>query len=136
MSANRNGKTEISALWLDAIRHLQWRSWQTAEDKGWHKPRDIEGVVRNASSSERLMLITSEAAEALEEVRAGRYDLWYDGDKPEGVMIELADIIIRVLDMAQQLQNSHDLRMDLAESLEEKMTYNLGREFRHGGKLL
>ena len=43
-------------------------------------------------------LCSSELAEALEESRAGRAMVWYDGDKPEGIAVEMADCLIRILD--------------------------------------
>lgn len=78
-----------------------------------------------------LMLIVSEAAEALEELRDGRpaNDTWYAPEKPgkpEGVPSELADIVIRVLDFADA--NG----FDLGDILAEKIAYNTGRPFKHG----
>lgn len=49
--------------------------------------------------------------------------------KPEGIPSELADIIIRVLDICAY----HDI--DIAASLADKMAFNATRSYRHGGKL-
>jgi len=49
--------------------------------------------------------------------------------KPEGIPQELADIIIRVLDI------SGAWGVDIAAAVASKMEYNAGRTFRHGGKL-
>jgi NTP pyrophosphatase (non-canonical NTP hydrolase) len=82
--------------------------------------------------SSQLMLIVSEAAEALEAVRTGNIDAYNDptSGKPEGLPSELADVAIRNFDLADMLG------IDLTRALEEKHSYNLGRAHRHGGKLL
>lgn len=49
--------------------------------------------------------------------------------KPEGMGSELADIVIRVCDLAE------DLGIDLADEIKRKMRYNETRAHRHGGKL-
>jgi len=48
--------------------------------------------------------------------------------KPEGIPSELADIIIRVLDIC----GFHGI--DIAHALADKMAYNETRQYRHGGK--
>jgi NTP pyrophosphatase (non-canonical NTP hydrolase) len=49
--------------------------------------------------------------------------------KPEGIPSELADVIIRVLDMCGALG------IDIAAALADKMAFNETRPYRHGGKL-
>lgn len=79
---------------------------------------------------ELLMLIVSEAAEALEAFRDDRMGLWFrDDGKPEGIGSELADIVIRVGDMAGALG------IDLDAAVAGKMKWNRSRPYRHGGKL-
>lgn len=53
----------------------------------------------------------------------------YGKIKPEGIPSELADIIIRVLDICGHLD------IDIANALADKMAYNETRPYRHGGKL-
>jgi NTP pyrophosphatase (non-canonical NTP hydrolase) len=110
---------------LAGIQDLQYECWKIADDHGWHD--------EPATFGDRIALIHSEASEALEEFRDGHAptETYYKPekpDKPEGVPSELADIIIRVLDLAE----INGIDIDLA--LETKMAYNRTRPYRHGGK--
>lgn len=105
---------------------------------------------------EKLALIHSEVSEALEAYRidgthtrcwfcngeglvegspcaecdgAALQQIHYDAKgKPEGVITELADVLIRIADLCGALN------LDLATAIEIKHSYNATREFRHGGK--
>ena len=50
--------------------------------------------------------------------------------KPEGMPIELADVIIRILDMG------YAEGIDIGQAIHTKMQYNKTRSHRHGGKTL
>jgi NTP pyrophosphatase (non-canonical NTP hydrolase) len=78
---------------------------------------------------EKIALMHSELSEALEEYRKRNMKMYYlpDSPKPEGFAVELADLLIRVFHMAGRLQ------LDLEPILEEKMSYNKTRPYRHGG---
>jgi NTP pyrophosphatase (non-canonical NTP hydrolase) len=52
-----------------------------------------------------------------------------DGEKPEGWATELADCIIRIMDVCEFYN------VDLEKILVEKMRYNETRPYRHGKKL-
>jgi len=101
------------------------------------------------SFGEIIALCHSELSEALEEYRNCKPIRYYvcDGhictddcntcendcrherdDKPEGLEIELADTIIRILDYCGHVG------IDIEEAIRIKHEYNKTREFRHGGK--
>lgn len=111
--------------------------WQIAEDHGWHDPMQFpdEEHPRCRSAGEEIALIMSEGAEALEALRenkgAASGYIEVDG-KPEGVIVELADVIIRCMDYAVIHGNAEAL----AEWLLIKMGYNHTRPMKHGGKLI
>ena len=100
-----------------------------------------------------VALCHSELSEALEEYRAGRPMEWHecrlDGEpcegkscectscggsmmieKPEGIAVEMADCLIRILDWFGREG------LDADRIVQEKMAYNETRAYRHGGKKL
>jgi NTP pyrophosphatase (non-canonical NTP hydrolase) len=98
----------------------------TSNSKGF-----TSGILSYQDTVEKLMLTVSELAEALEELRAGHHpDITYYNPekptKPEGFPIELADAIIRLL----QLAAACGIDMDGAVAL--KNAYNKTRPFKHG----
>lgn len=129
---------------LEKFRSLQQAAHATAIEKGWWNPPKTFG--------EQLALFHSEISEALEEFRKGRQpqDTYHshpsniisdisdpnslilvpDFSKPEGVPIEFADLLIRLLDTCE----FYDI--DLISAVIEKMKYNETRSFRHGNKVL
>lgn len=121
----------------------QWRDeiHKNAVEHGWwDEPRTF---------GEIIALFHSELSEALEEYRKGQkpheiyanyvgeknvYKLEYGdviqtaGYKPEGIPIELADCIIRILDYCGKEG------IDIEEAVRIKHEYNKTRPYRHGGK--
>ncbi len=79
---------------------------------------------------EMLMLIVSEAAEALEAHRNGEPIFHVVDGKPEGVLVELADILIRTLDTMDSLARPAQYSID--KIVAGKMNYNSTREHKHG----
>jgi NTP pyrophosphatase (non-canonical NTP hydrolase) len=104
------------------VNELVAESYDRALRKGWYEDAPNLG--------ERLALVHSEVSEALEELRNGAADTTYKGvkGKPEGFVYELADIVIRVADLAGYLD------LDLEAALRTKGDYNETREHRHGKK--
>lgn len=92
---------------------------QIAVEKGWWKGERNNGEI--------IALMHSELSEALEALRHGNPP---DSHIPEftGVEAELADVIIRIMDMAP----ARGWR--IAEAVEAKIAYNRTRPHMHGGK--
>jgi NTP pyrophosphatase (non-canonical NTP hydrolase) len=103
-------KNELSVLCEDVH--------QIARSKGWWD------VPRN--DGELIALIHSELSEALEGLREGSNDKHC----PEflSVEVELADCVIRIMDMCQAK------RYRLADAMSAKIEFNKTREYKHGGK--
>ena len=84
----------------------------------------------------KLLLVVSEVVEAHDELRKGRaidetyYPTKDEGFaapfKPEGVISELADVVIRVMDFCDEAG------LDLPAMIQEKLAYNATRNHMHG----
>ncbi len=119
------GKVEARAtaanVYNNSVREIQRAAWQNSEDHGFHTtPINIP---------ERLALIHSEVSEALEAYRDGDIlsHLAPDG-KPLGFATEIADVVIRCLDLAGSLG------IDLETEILKKHAFNITRPHKHGGK--
>lgn len=128
----------LQGLDFSGLKGIQERIYDIAYTHGWY--------AEDRTFGDRIALCHSELSEALEEFRNGHHltEVYYEhsnecktqsfqcicNPKPEGVPIELADVIIRLMDMAEADG------IDLADAIAIKVRYNATRPFRHGGKAL
>lgn len=111
----------------ESISEMQAKVHALAKLKGWHPDEPVDSNRLGAL----LALVHSEVSEALESVRGGELEMFIRSDgKPEGLPSELADVVIRVMDMCGLLG------INLAEAVRAKHAYNTTRSQRHGGKQL
>lgn len=126
------------------LQELTEQCHKMAVEKGWWDGGDRDPLVIAA-------LIHSEVSEFVEEARVGAPAVYFNtptgrvtsddlagemnlkvGDvpqKPEGQLIELADVLIRMMDYCGRKG------WDLEKAVKAKMDYNATRSHRHGGKL-
>lgn len=107
------------------INEMAEKAHAMALKKGWY-----DGGER--SFPELIALCHSELSEALEEYRNGHSpaeEYAREDGKPEGIHSELADVLIRVGDMAAYFG------IDLESAVRGKMAFNATRPARHGGKI-
>lgn len=110
----------------DAFAALKAAIHGLAVEKGWHE--------HERAVPEYIALCHSELSEALEAYRelpegADITAITFgENGKPEGVGVELADAIIRIIDMAAALG------IDIASAILAKHEFNCTREYRHGGR--
>ena len=117
----------IDELMKEAFRIGQEHGFHANEGVGEERARHIPG---------KIALIHSEASEALEHYRNGNSgaklnEIWFQSDKPDkpdGFAVELADVVIRVADLAAMFD------IDLTAAVKAKMKYNESRSHLHGGK--
>jgi NTP pyrophosphatase (non-canonical NTP hydrolase) len=137
------------------INEIRDEVHELARSKGWWDdcidPDWGTHYVSHQRIAVALALIHSEVSEALEEVRDDHLQTYWvrksmedrifsetaekaeaiaAGYKPEGLPIELADVIIRVLDLCGALE------IDIEQAIEDKVAYNTTRTHRHGGRKL
>ena len=112
------------------IAEIGIKAYANALAKGFHSNED--GTLKDRNMGESLALIHSEVSEALEEIRKNPDPLhkYYreKDNKPEGFMVELADIIIRIGDLVGSFEGEEVLEA----AIHEKMEFNKTRPHMHG----
>lgn len=111
------------------LEEMQSEVHAWAESKGW-----VPDEVTTATVFEKLCLIHTEVSEAAEEARVTLpgflQSVRYGPDgKPEGFGPEMADVVIRVMNLCSLLN------IDLTQMIEMKHEYNRSRPYKHGGKI-
>lgn len=103
---------------------------EAAIEKGfWNSVRENELVTQEQIDifmTKQLMMIVSEAVEVMEAIRKSH--------GPEAVADEMADIIIRTLDLYAGLREFEYVNGSLDEAFEKKTGYNKTRPEKHGVK--
>ena len=127
-------------LWIELTNEVADDIHQSGIKRGWWEPEPWWKFWRWGKKKKRdigaiFLNFVAEVAEGWEiYCHNGPIEkIWYDEKsnppgKPEGIPTELADVVIRILDFCA----AYDV--DLASAIAEKIKYNEGRSYRHGGK--
>lgn len=100
---------------------------EIAVEKGfWDVIKDAPQEQVDIFVTKQLMMIVSEAVEVMEAIRKSH--------GPEAVADEMADIIIRTLDLYAGLREYEYVNGDLTSALNNKVSFNQSRPERHGVK--
>ena len=102
-------------IWRDEIH-------ENAKKHGWWD--------EERSIPEIIALCHSELSEALEAYREKQPMVWDNDGKPDGIAVEMIDCVIRILDWCGKEG------IDVESVMEMKHEYNMGRPYKHGGKVI
>lgn len=95
--------------------------WTPLERDQAHAGDDIHRLLSD------LALVHSEVSEAVEAARDSVLGMVHE-DKPEGLVVELADVVIRIMHLCGELG------LPLEDAIIAKMAFNESRSFKHGGR--
>lgn len=111
-----NSNKVITEFGLDALAAILH---ETAIEKGFWEDEVTYNVIGN-----KLALVHSEVTEVLEAIRKNKGS--------ENVVEEMADIIIRLLDLYAAMMNTEMISHSLDEILDKKVNINKDRPKLHG----
>ena len=127
---------------------LQSRSHENSQKHGFWDDVPQDEAAYLAYLGNKIMLTVGELVEAHDEIRAGKGpgEIYYptnpenhfegrNGElhKPEGMLVELADAIIRIEDLAEYISRRNNAPT-LAEIINRKHKYNGTRPPKHNKK--
>lgn len=104
----------LSAMFADMFQAMQTDTYENARLHGFQEKEANELYVPT-----KLALIMSECAEAIE---------WHRMGKSNEIGHELADVVIRTMDLAESLH------INLGQLILEKHNFNKTRPYKHGNK--
>jgi NTP pyrophosphatase (non-canonical NTP hydrolase) len=115
---------QAALIYQHKLNDLAAEVHEIAKSKGWWD--------EEKSFGDLTALIHSEVSEAFEEHRNHHKpdEIYFNGDKPEGIPIELADAVIRILDVCARY------KIDFDAAVRQKIEFNKTRPIKHGGKKL
>lgn len=113
-----------NSIFIEAFGSVQQACYQNSVDHGFWENWEW-------NFGEKIALIHSEVSEALEKHRKTIGKALPDAPDEHcpdfgGVTIELADVLIRIMDLAGKME------LPLAEAILAKMKFNAGRPKKHG----
>lgn len=111
---------------IKTLKKLQKDIHENAKAHGFWEDAQPFGVL--------IALVHSELSEALESYRTDPWpkneNRYGEDGKPEGIPSELADVVIRVMDICEYYG------IDLEKAILEKYDFNKTRPYKHGGKTI
>jgi NTP pyrophosphatase (non-canonical NTP hydrolase) len=115
---------ELQGRRQTSINSLTTKVHENAINHGWWQDERSFGDI--------IALCHAELSEALEEYRNGHKpnETYLNGEKPEGIPTELADVVIRIMDYCGHTG------IDLEKAITKKMEYNKTRPYKHGDKVI
>lgn len=103
-----------------SFNHMATEIHQNAVEHGWYNPEP--------SFPETIAMCHSELSEALMSYRDDEPLFAYNRIYPDGIAVEMADCLIRILDWFGYMN------LDVDKIVQLKMRYNATRPYRHGDK--
>jgi hypothetical protein len=115
----------------NTFREIQSKISRSNEENGFHEIGNYPPEFQVDYIAKKLLLAVGEISEAIEELRHGHdplYRYYREDGKPEGFPSEVADAVIRLIDIADELH------LDLEDVITEKLAFNATRGEKHGRK--